>query len=301
MKKLMCLIKRVWLNKSAIYRKTFAYVGIAFTFWGFVSLFNPLDGILDSSATFGCKLMIGLLVLIIVAGISLIISTFEVLNANENIVLTSKTGHKVVVQYGDMYSPDIVEKGYKGRRNIVISVNRCFDTIVDDNLISRTTQHGRIMRELYNTNEFDENSLNAALQQSLSKIKPEANLSKNEKPKGNRKRYACGTVAELIVSDNLTYFFLGLSKFDNQLAASTTKAEYVLALQNLIEFCNVRSQGYPVILPLMGTGLSRANISHEEALSYMVSALHMNNDIINCDFHIVVWKGMKDKVSIKNL
>ena len=301
MKKLMCLIKRVWLNKSAIYRKTFAYVGIAFTFWGFVSLFNPLDGILDSSATFGCKLMIGLLVLIIVAGISFIISSFEVLNANENIVLTSKTGHKVVVQYGDMYSPDIVEKGYNGRRNIVISVNRCFDTIVDDNLISRTTQHGRIMRELYNTNEYDENTLNAALQQSLSHIKPEVYLTKDEKPKGNRKRYACGTVAELIVSDNLTYFFLGLSKFDNQLAASTTKAEYVFALQNLIEFCNVRSQGYPVILPLMGTGLSRANISHEEALSYMVSALHMNNDIINCDFHIVVWKGMKDKVSIKNL
>ena len=119
MKKLMNIIKRIWLNKSAIYRKTCFYVGIAFSLWGFVSLFSPLDGILDSSATFGCKLMIGLLVLIIVAGISFIISTFEVLNANENIVLTSKTGHKVVVQYGDMFSPDIVEKGYNGRRNIV--------------------------------------------------------------------------------------------------------------------------------------------------------------------------------------
>ena len=53
------------------------------------------------------------------------------------------------------------------------------------------------MRALYNTNEFDENTLNAALQQSLSNIKPEVHLSKNEKPKGNRKRYACGTVAEL--------------------------------------------------------------------------------------------------------
>lgn len=33
-----------------------------------------------------------------------------------------------------MYSPDIVEKGYNGKRAIVVSVNRCFDTIVDDNL-----------------------------------------------------------------------------------------------------------------------------------------------------------------------
>lgn len=301
MKKLKNIVKRIWLNKSAIYRKACAYVGIAFTLWGFVSLFSPLDGILNPSATLWCKLMIGLLVLTIVAGISFVIASIEVLCTNANTVFSSKTGHKTVVQYGDMYSPDVVEKGYDERRNIVISANRCFDTIVDDDLISYTTQHGRIMKELYSTNAYDENSLNVALRQSLSRIQPEVHLTADEKPKGNLDRYACGTVAELTVSDKLTYFFLGLSKFDDQLTASTTKAEYVLALQKLIEFCNARSQGYPIILPLMGTGLSRANISHEEALGYMIGALKMNIDIINCDFHIVVWKGMKDKVSIKNL
>lgn len=301
MKKLKSMIKRIWLNKSSIYRKACAYVGIAFTLWGFVSLFSPLDGILDSSATLWCKLTIGLLVLIIVAGISFVIASIVVLYTDANIVFSSKTGHKVVVQYGDMYSPNIIEKDYSERRNIVIAANRCFDTIVDDNLISHNTQHGHIMRELYCTNAYDEESLNAALQQSLSRIQPEMHLTKDNKPEGNLDRYACGTVAELMVSNTLTYFFLGLSKFDAHLAASTTKAEYVQALQNLIEFCNARSQGYPVILPLMGTGLSRANISHEEALGYMVGALKMNIDIINCDFHIVVWKGMKDKVSIKNL
>lgn len=301
MKKLINIIKRIWLNRSAIYKRTCASVGIAFTLWGFVSLFSPLDGIFDESTTLWCKLLVGLLVLIIVASISFIIASIVVLRSNENIVLTSKSGHEVIVQYGDMYSPDVVEKGYDERRNIVISANRCFDTIVDDDLISYTTQHGRIMKELYSTNAYDENSLNVALRQSLSSIQPEVHLTADEKPKGNLDRYACGTVAELTVSDKLTYFFLGLSKFDDQLTASTTKAEYVLALQKLIEFCNARSQGYPVILPLMGTGLSRANISHEEALGYMVGALKMNIDIINCDFHIVVWKGMKDKVSIKNL
>lgn len=297
----MNLINRIWLNKSAICNRTCTYVGITFTLWGFVSLFSPLDGIFDESTTLWCKLFVGLLVLIIVAGISFIIASVVVLYSNENIVLTSKTGHKVVVQYGDMYSPDVIEKGYNERRNIVIAANRCFDTIVDDNLISHTTQHGRIMRELYRTSTYDENSLNVALHQSLSRIQPEEHLTEDDKPKGNLDRYACGTVAELPVSNTLTYFFLGLSKFDDQLAASTTKAEYVLALQNLIEFCNARSQGYPVILPLMGTGLSRANISHEEALGYMIGTIKMNIDIINCDFHIVVWKGLKDKASIKNL
>ena len=68
--------------------------------------------------------MVGLLVLIIVAGISFIISTFEVLNANENIVLTSKTGHKVVVQYGDMYSPDIVRMRENIAARLCIDMNQ---------------------------------------------------------------------------------------------------------------------------------------------------------------------------------
>ena len=83
--------------------------------------------------------------------------------------------------------------------------------------------------------------------------------------------------------------------------AHTSKADFVLAVQKLIEFCNQNAQGYPVILPLLGSGLSRTNIGLSDILHYLVDAFAINKDIINNDFYIVVWKGDKDKVAIKEL
>ncbi len=36
------------------------------------------------------------------------------------------------------------------KRNIVISVNRCFDTLVDEDLVSTDRLHGYVMNRLYN-------------------------------------------------------------------------------------------------------------------------------------------------------
>ena len=45
-------------------------------------------------------------------------------------------------------------------------------------------------------------------------------------------------------------------------------------------------------------------LEHDEVndiLHYLVDAFAINKDIINNDFYIVVWKGDKDKVAIKEL
>lgn len=292
---------RLWLNKGAIGKGTLSIVGTLYTIWGFISLFEPLDGLFGSSVTGWHKFLMGLVVLVFVTALSFIVSSVYCLKSKCTHILSSNSGRNVYVKFGDMYSPDIVDRGYNERINLVIPVNRCFDTIVDDSLISHRTQHGRVMQGLYNKGVYNAQTLDDAIQQSLSREFDFVTLLPQDKPEGNLKRYCCGTVAEIKESETLTYFFLGLSKFDNMLKASTTKAEFAEAIQKLIEFCNERSQGYPVVLPLMGTGLSRTNIPATEVLKYIVSAFRINKDIINCDFHIVVWDGMKDKVSIKNL
>lgn len=292
---------RIKLNRGIIIKTASTVVGCVYTIWGCVSLFEPLEGLFCENITGWVKLGIGMGVLLIVALIAFIGSSIYYLCSECTHVLTSNSRKKVYVQFGDMYSPDIVEKGYSKRRNIVIPVNRCFDTIVDDNLVSHNTQHGKVMQELYDKGLYDSNILNDEIQASVSRISDFEQLSTNQKMLGNLKRYACGTVAEIKVSESLTYFFLGLSKFNERLKASTTKAEFAEAVQKMIEYCNERAQGYPVVLPLMGTGLSRTNIPAGEVLMYMVSAFRINRDIINCDFHIVVWTGLKDEISIKNL
>lgn len=301
MKSIKSYYFRIKLNKSAITKATLTIVGSVYTIWGFVSLFEPLEGLFSENTTIWMKLGIGIGVLFIVASIAFVGSSIYYLCSNSTHVLTSNSRKNVYVKFGDMYSPYVVEKDYSRRRNIVIPVNRCFDTVVDDDLISSNTLHGKTMQRLYSNGQYNSDTLNNAIQASLSGISVYDTLSVEQKPKGNRKRYACGTVSEIKESETLTYFFLGLSKFNENLKASTAKAEFAEAVQKMIEYCNERAQGYPVVLPLMGTGLSRTNIPAGEALKYMVSAFRINRDIINCDFHIVVWKALKYEISIKDL
>ena len=294
-------LNRLWINKSAIFKLACTYTGSFFTLWGFVSLFNPLDSILPNNITFFCKLLIGFLVLLAVFIISTIAASWIVLHSNEVCIGESSTKKSVYVKYGDIYSPDIVAKGYNGKRAIVVSVNRCFDTIVDDHLVSHNTQHGQVFQKLYDDQKFTSDSLNSKICDILRRDTAYEDLTIEKKPEGNRKRYYVGKTVNLQIDDNLSYYLLGLSYFDEHLNAHTSKADFALAVQKLIEFCNQNAQGYPVILPLLGSGLSRTNIDLNNILHYLVDAFAINKDIINNDFYIVVWKGDKNRVAIKEL
>ena len=159
-KSINSFFSRLWINKSAIFKLACTYTGVVFTFWGFVSLFNPLDGILPNDISFFCKLLIGFLVLLTVFILSVFVAGYYVLSSNQVCLGESLTKKSIYVKYGDMYSPDIIEKGYNERRAVVIPVNRCFDTIVDDHLVSRNTLHGRAFQELYSNHRFTPESLN---------------------------------------------------------------------------------------------------------------------------------------------
>ena len=297
------IFSRLWINKSAIFKLACTYTGVVFTLWGFVSLFEPLNGVFQDDASFVCKLLIGILVLLAVFIISAIAACWKVLYSNEVCLGESSTRNSVYVKYGDMYSPDIVEKGYNDKRTVVIPVNRCFDTIVNDNLVSSNTQHGRAFQELYSSHRYTPESLNEEIQNILDQNNQQSyeELTREKKREGNLKRYEVGTTVNLQINDNLFYYLLGLSYFDEHLNAHTSKTDYVLAVQKLIEFCNRNSQGYPVILPLLGSGLSRTNIKLNDILHYIAEAFAINKDIINNDYYIVVWKGDKDKVAINEL
>ena len=191
-------------------------------------------------------------------------------------------------------------KDCKERKNFIIPANRCFDTIVDDRIISANTIHGQFLKYLYSINSFAPHSLSSEIERALQGM-DRTELSRNEKPNGNLLRYPVGTVVDIGSHNNSHYFMLGFTTFDSNLTAHASKEEFVLAIQKLIEFCNCHSQGYPVVLPLIGSGLSRMNISKNVALRYIVRAFEINNDIINCDFHIIVWDKDKDNTIITNL
>ena len=214
-KSINIFFSRLWINKSAIFKLACTYTGVVFTFWGFVSLFEPLNGVFQDDASFVCKLLIGILVLLAVFIISAIAVCWKVLHSNEVCLGESSTRNSVYVKYGDMYSPDIVEKGYNGKRAIVVSVNRCFDTIVDDHLVSHNTQHGQVFQKLYDSQKFTPDSLNRTISDILRRDTAYEDLTVEIKPEGNRKRYNVGTTVNLQIDDNLSYYLLGLTCWRN--------------------------------------------------------------------------------------
>ena len=158
------------------------------------------------------------------------------------------------------------------------------------------------MNRLYRENGFDPNTLEDAIKNNLNLQEVSYdNLSINDKRKGNLRRFSPGTVAEIKISEQCTYFFLGLSKFDKNLKASTSEEEYVLAMMRLLEFCNERSQQFPVVMPLIGAGLSRTKKSEKDILNYIIGLVKMNRELINYDLHIIVRDNGKESIAITDL
>ena len=155
-------------------------------------------------------------------------------------------------------------------------------------------------KKLYASGKYTEETLALSIEKLLEKIEYE-NLSANEKPEGNRKRYPVGTVIDLPGNENEHYFLWALSTFDSNLKAHTSMQEYALAVQRLIESCNTESEGFSIVLPLVGTGLSRTKRDQQDVLQYLINAFRVNKDEINCDIHIVVHEDVKNEIAIMSI
>lgn len=294
-------LKRVSANRPFCLNFAMKWTGGLFTLWGVVTLFVPSDELIDSSLPWGIRLFIALLIVAVIFAIVYITGGVVAFHTNQVELLSVGNNHHVYVQYGDALSPAIVgDNAQSQKRNILVSVNRCFDTVVDDNLISSQSLHGQVMKNLYASREYTEDTLNEQIQRKLAN-QPFTSVCQNNKPRGNLKRYAEGTVAEIESSSGCTYFFLGLTSFDQMLHPYISDVEYGVALVKALQYCLNRNQGYPVIFPLIGGGRAQTRKEEKDILEFIVKLIQMNRLAINCDIHIVVRESAKDSISILKL
>lgn len=294
-------MKRIWLNRKYIAKRATKWTGNIFAFGGLLGTFVSLSDWLDANTSIQCRIAISVGILLSVWLLSFVVCSAFASKKKRYEILELNGGYHVYVQYGDVFSDQEVINPNK-RRNIVIPVNRCFDTKVDDDLISSNTLHGIALNKLYVAGLFDDNSLNIEIQKQLHNRQITAtHLIREEKRSGNLERFPSGTVAEVKVSDTCTYFLLGLSSFDSNLKAITTDDDYVLALMRMLEYCNDRAQQFPVVMPLIGGGLSRTQKSERNILEYIIKLIELNKNLIHFDIHIVVRDSGKASVAITDI
>lgn len=292
-------MRKVWINKGYIARIAFKFTGGFYALLGFIGTLVPLDEILSDKLSIWIRSIISVTILIGIWFCCVIAVSVYMTQKKRFKVIPANNGHALYLQYGDIFNANEVIDPNK-RRNIVVPVNRCFDTHVDNHVVSAQTNHGTALRNLYESGKYTEKTLSIAIDKLLGNTEYEL-LPEEEKPEGNRKRYPVGTVVDLPGYGKEHFFLWALSSFDCNMKAHTSMQEYVLAVQKLIESCNAESEGYPVILPLAGTGLSRTKKGQQDVLLYLINAFRINRSEINSDIHIVVRNDMKDEIAIMNI
>ena len=289
---------RVKLGWKYILMKATDWTVEVYAVAGLISLFVSFEGIFDTNATFFCKLLVALSILAGVWLLCAIINAIIVGCKNKKEVVEGPNGKNVYVVYGDLFDPQIVNNQ---KRYICFAVNRCFDTDVNDRLISSTTIHGIAFKKLYERNLYTAETLNTAIQATIHSTVDPIVVDRADKPEGNLCRYEVGAYANLSIEGNLNYLMLGLSMINSNLNAQTSKSDYVLAVQKMIESFDNESQGYPVLMPIIGTGRSRKDFKEREALEYIIEAFRINKNKITSDIYIVIHESAKNRVSIADL
>lgn len=284
------------MNRSFIVNKTIEYVCGIYALLGFLSIFVSFEGIFSPDEKLLIKIAISILFLFIIFFIIAVGMMFYCYFKHRIPIICANNGNKLYIQYGDLFGETEVINSNE-RRNIVIPVNRCFDTTVDNIIISEKTLHGQALARLYKKSIYTEKTLNEMLDNLLAQ-KNYVALNEISKPSGKTKRYDIGTTIDLPCNEKEHYLLWALSTFDSSLKAHTTIEEYTLAVQRLIEACNNESEGFPVLIPLVGSGLSRIYKNQSDILDYLIKAFSLNKDKINCDIHIIIKEDLKNDISI---
>ena len=206
------------------------------------------------------------------------------------------------VIYGDIMRIGFKKSFFQRRtpRLIVIPVNTHFDTIVEppspQALVSSSTIHGKWVSHFLEKEGINANILQSRIYASLDS--QHIGYDTIDRERGGNRCYTQGSCA-LIQGRNEVYFvLLAISDFNESNNAHTNKECLISNIKSLLFFLDSVGQGAECFIPLMGTGLSRAGLTHKDSLHLILSTIDLYNERVNSPLNIVIYKGDKSKVSI---
>lgn len=158
------------------------------------------------------------------------------------------------VEAGDIFEED----GFK-----IIPFNEFFDTQVDDVIISKNTLNGEYITRFYpQASELD--TIITSDAHSAKYIIDSVNRNGSKKA-----QYKLGTIVK-----NGEYFLLAFTHFDKDNRAFLEINDYMACLMNMWNECDIHYGGSTVVLPLLGSGITRfrgyENITDQELLEIII-------------------------------
>ena len=186
--------------------------------------------------------------------------------------------------------------------NLIVPVNSCFDTKIEGSVISTNSLHGQVIKFLYDNNlvsqtDLDKKIKSSLREQNISSENIGNDVKKGGKSLGNYNRYPIGSAAFVDIG-NVRYHFIALSIIENNKNAKTSDQDYLIVLNAIVDNCFRNSNGNPIYLPLIGSGLSKLNYNHQQQLEFMVKYFMLRKTKLTSDVEIVIRKEDGDTISI---
>lgn len=188
------------------------------------------------------------------------------------------------IKYGDIFT----EKGIK-----TISFNEYFDTKVDEKIISSKSLNGIFLK----ANKNDIPSIDNNILKNLKKYEVGINNSRQE---GKKIKYKLGTVYKY----SEDFAFVAFAKVDENYCATLTLDEYLNCLVNYWIEINKVYNGNDIILPLIGSGLTRLKeLSCQEKLEILIQTFKWSNLSFRSSINIkiVLHEDLKEKINLFDL
>ena len=286
-------------NVETIIKTTLAVAGGLFSILSILLSFITWEevGIVGASK----KIVIFLIILLC----ALVIGILTILLFKRNNLIWENGDGKINICYLDIMKLAFDKKN-RSKKIVVIPVNTSFDTIVDENLslydkplVSPTTVHGMWIKNMVKQG-FSIQDIDSAIDKyiSLRNIEPVKILTPQEKKRGKLKCYENGTIVIIDGNNNIEFFLLALSEFDENNKAQTSKEEVIKCIKKLLDVYDTNGQGYEIFVTLMGTGRSWAGLTHCDSLQIIKSVLSLYGEKIHGTINVVIYPKDRDKVSI---
>ncbi|HCH0957977.1 TPA: macro domain-containing protein [Vibrio parahaemolyticus] len=181
--------------------------------------------------------------------------------------------------------------------NIVVPVNDFFDTLVNDEVVSKNSLHGKFIKNVFGGNEKELQSLiDNALEDQPYETVTNRKINRN-------KRYELGTVAK-INHNGKDYYLVALTKFNLSNKAYIDSSAYQIVIAKLLSFIGSHSQGKKVSLPLLG-GSARSGITtltKQQKLELLILSMSLSDTLsVDNGLELVLSEHDKEELSLNSL
>lgn len=186
----------------------------------------------------------------------------------------------------EIVTGDIFTIGDQAANCRVIGCDTHFDTNVDDVVITKSSLHGQLV-----TNH----ATKVGIAKAVSKRARELGLQSSMNPQ--RYSFPLGSIVRYdSEADGKTYLMLAMTELDDELMARTTMAQFESTLMHMWHEIDRVYAGTDVILPVLGSGITRFDGSAQdnaELIRCMLCTLNASGVNLNCTVTIVIYGDAK--------